>query len=186
MAHQRYRDIALSDAPMKAEQRELKDHLEACPECQLWYMALRRVDSRLFAAATVSAPAGFASRFKAKLAAAKAARQQRQAWLVLALSLAGSLLSMATLAYVTLTNVDYILAQLLKGFLTLASQLAIIGEITSAFVSLLPSPAPDLLGASMLLALAGTALALFAGLGGLWAAAVYRFANPRNPNGGSK
>ena len=134
----------------------------------------------------MAAPAGFADRFKAKLAAANAARQQRQAWLVLALSSAGSLLSLATLAYVTLTNVDSILAQMLKGFLTLASQLAVIGEISRTIVSLLPSPAPDLLGASMLIALAGTAIALFAGLGGLWAAAVYRFAYPRNRNGGSK
>ena len=186
MAHQRYRDIALSDAPLSSERRELRDHLEACAQCRRWHSALHRVETRLSATAIVAAPTGFADRFKAKLAAAKTARQQRQAWLMLALSSAGSLLSMLALAYVTVSNVDYILAQLLKGFLALASQLAVIGEITRAFISLLPYPAPDLLGASMLIVLVGTALALFASLGGLWAAAVYRFAYPRNRNGGSK
>jgi hypothetical protein len=187
MVHQQYREWALSEEPLApAQQRELQNHMQACPECHQWQLALAQVQSRFKDAAMVSAPEGFADRFRVRLAAAKAGRQRRQAWLVLGLNLFGSLVLMGLLAYATLTNLAEILAQLLKGFLSFGSQLAIMRELALGFLSFLPSPAGGLFGASLLVALAGAALALYAGLGGLWAAAVYRFAYVSNRKGGSQ
>jgi hypothetical protein len=136
-------------------------------------------------AVILSAPKGFADRFRVKLAAAKAGQQRRQAWLVLGINLFGSLAMMGLLAYATLTNLAEILAQLLKGLLSFGSQLAVMRNLALGFLNFLPSPAGSLFGVSMLIALAGAALALYAGLGGLWAAAVYRFAYTTSNKGGS-
>ena len=187
MKHQPYREWALSKASLPQEQqRELEQHLQACPECRQWHRALNHVETMLGEATMVSPPAGFADRFQAGLARQRAGRQRRQAWFVLAFSLVGSLALVGLLAYATLATLPNMLAELLKGFLSFSAQVAIFGDILGSLIGFLPSPASNLLGVSMLVALLGSAMALFAGLGGLWAAAVFRFAYPTNRMGGSK
>jgi anti-sigma factor RsiW len=187
MKHQQYREWALEGALLPPDQKdELKQHLQSCPECRQWHQALTQVDALFTGATRVQAPAGFADRFQAKLAAVKAGRQRRQAWLVLAASLGGSLALVGMMTYVTLANMPRIIGQLLKGFLNFSSQLAVAGDVIRGFMAVLPTPAADLLGLSLLVALIGSALVLFASLGGLWAAAVFRFAYPTNRTGGSK
>ena len=187
MKHQPYREWALQETSLLPEQQnELKQHLNSCPECQQWYQALGQVEALFKGASVQPAPAGFATRFKANLAAAKAGRQRRQAWLVLALTLGGSMAMVGLMGYTTLTNLPRIFGELLKGFLSLSSQIVVFGDIVRSFAAVLPSPAADLMGLSLLVAASGLAMALFAGLGGLWAAAVFRFAYPTTRTGGSQ
>lgn len=187
MKHQQYREWALNQVSLPEDQEQaLKQHLQACPECRQWQRALTQIETALGGAAAVPAPAGFAERFQVRLARQRAGRQRRQAWFVLSFSLAGSLALIGLLAYATISNLPNMLTELLKGLLNFSAQVAIFSDLASGFLGFLPSPAPSLLGVSMLLAVLGSAMALFAGLGGLWAAAVYRFAYPTNRNGGSK
>lgn len=187
MKHQQYREWALEEASLLPEQqREMRQHLQSCTECQQWQQALGQVESLFQSASSRSAPAGFANRFKANLAAEKAGRQRRLAWLVLTLTMGGSLATVGLMGYTTLTNLPLVLGELLKGFLSFSAQVAVLSKIAQGFVALLPTPAADLMGLSLLIALSGLALALFAGLGGLWAAAVFRFVYPTTRTGGSK
>lgn len=187
MKHQQYREWALTEVPLpQDQQRALQQHLQACPECRQWQRALTQIETALGGAAAVSAPSAFAGRFQARLARQRAGRQRRQAWFVLSFSLAGSLVLIGMLAYATISSLPIMLAELLKGVLNFSAQVAVVSDLAWSLLGFLPSPASSLLGASMLIALLGSAVALFAGLGGLWAAAVYRFAYPTNRIGGTK
>jgi hypothetical protein len=140
--------------------------------------------NRLQHAPVVPAPEGFGLRFMRLLADRKRRRQSRQAWLVFSLSLLGSLGTMSLLAYFQASRLAEGLANLVKGLIELSNQVSVLGDLVVRFLGLLPGPAGGIFGLSLLVATAGGMIALFAGLGMLWSAAVYRFAYPSRTLGG--
>jgi hypothetical protein len=72
MSHSNYRDLmaAALDAPLaSADRATLDEHLLACAACRAVWEALVEVDALLAHAPTVPAPAGFAARTAAQVAA---------------------------------------------------------------------------------------------------------------------
>ena len=75
--------LALDGLLDSTQMRQLHQHLEECPTCQLQWEAMNEL-SRLFYAAPMLAPApGFAARFQARLAYREERRHQAIIWALL-------------------------------------------------------------------------------------------------------
>ncbi len=187
MKHEPYRSWLLQEEPLAAEQRSaLKTHLERCEPCRQFRVAWDQVHARLTEAPEIGAPQGFSARFVARLRSARRGRSQRQVWAIFLLTLLGSLGAVALLTAALLNNMGSGFAGLLKQLLVVQSQVSVLGEFLLRALEIAPYPARDLLGVSLLVAATGAAVALYASLGALWAAAVFQFANPRLRYGGSR
>lgn len=187
MKHEPYRSWLLADEPLAAERRSaLQSHLEQCDSCRRLRAGWNQVRARLTEASELPAPVGFTDRFKARLRAEHEAGQRRQVWTLFVLTMLGSVVAMGLLLAAVVPNVGSASVGLLKEVFTLRSQVTVIGDFLLRRVEGLPIPAGDLLGVSLLVATLGAAMALYASLGALWTAAVYRFASPTSRNGGSR
>lgn len=187
MKHRPYSEWALEGGPRSAaEQQALAEHLRECDSCRELQQAWLEVRNRLQHAPLIAAPAGFGQRFMSRLSERKLSRQARHAWLIFAMSLVGSIGTMALLAYLHASRLAGGLANLVRGAVELSNQVSLLLELILHFLKLLPGPTGGIFGLSLLLAAVGGTVALFAGLGMLWTAAVYRFAYPSRVLGGRK
>ncbi len=94
MDHRRFEELLFAEEPLaEAQQAELEAHLAECEACRLLAAAWRDLAPALAgAAAEVAAPEpGFAARWQRRLAAERARRARRQAWLALLLTLGAAL-----------------------------------------------------------------------------------------------
>lgn len=187
MKHRPYSEWALADEPLSHEQqRELAEHLRECEACRELQAAWVVVHSKLQAAQPIAAPDGFKLRVMERLAGRKQRDQTRQAWLIFIISFLGSLATMGTLAYLQASRLAEGMGNLIRSLIDLSEELNTVFSLLVHFLQLLPGPTSGLVGVSLLVASAGGMVALFAGLGMLWTAAVYRFAYPSSRFGGLK
>lgn len=187
MKHELYREWMLNDGPGSEEQAsELRAHLAVCDSCRRIQRGWRGARSAIEASAPVQPAAGFVQRFELRLAAKRAAEARRQVALIFALSVIGALGSALLLLDLAWTGLADGLAEILRTYTAARETIAVgLGVLLDGVGSL--SIAPNglvLLG--LTIALLGTSAAVFTGLGGLWAAAVYRYAEPELTIGGSK
>ena len=87
MNHQPYETWLLSDEALLPEQAQaLQEHLQTCPACQRLERSWSGVE-QLFRRTGLAAPAaGFPARWQARLAEAQRQRQQRNTWIMLAVT----------------------------------------------------------------------------------------------------
>lgn len=185
MSHDPYREWIFADVtPTSEQQRQLEQHFERCHACRSLQHGWQAARAALDASAAVGAPEGFAHRFQLRLAARKAAASRRQAALTLALTALGALGSaFLLLELVTIGLVDG-LAHSLRGMLALRQAIAVTSAALGDALAALPGPSEAVILPALSVAVLGALVALFAGLGGLWVAAVYRFADPKLISGG--
>lgn len=134
----------------------------------------------------VPLPTGFGARFSIRLATERARRQRRQAWTTFGLALLGSIGLAALLVPAVLSGLPSGAGELLKGVLLVRSQVAALLAFVSALLASSPLPTGNWQGLSLLVAAAGMAMTVYASLGAIWAAAVYRFGKPTPPTGGMR
>ncbi len=99
MSHSNFRELmaASLDVPLApAERAALAEHIESCSACRAVWQALAEIDAELTAAPALAAPAGFAERAAARLAARASRRRVVGGGLILAVGAAG-LLGLAAL-----------------------------------------------------------------------------------------
>lgn len=187
MKHQPYREWMLNDGPASEEQAsELRAHLAVCEPCRRIQRGWQGARSAIKASASMGPAAGFVQRFELRLAAQRAADARRQVALIFALSVVGALGSALLLLDLASVGVVNGLAEILRTYLAARETIAValgvlldgVGGVSMAPIGLI------LLGLTT--ALLGTFATVFTGLGGLWAAAVYRYAEPDLTIGGSK
>lgn len=183
MKHQPYDAWILSDEEPTGEQaRELQQHLNECAACRRLQRAWAQVDASLRQAGQVGPVAGFVQRFELRLQAQRAARARRQVTVSLAVTIVGACLAALLYALLVAPSLgDYLAGMLRTVLLARESSLAVLAILQRALASL-PGPA----GPGLIVAMLGASLALYAGLGALWAAAVFRFAEPQVVSGGFK
>jgi hypothetical protein len=185
MRHAIYRQWILQDAPLTPdEQVELHRHLEACVDCRQLQVSWQHVEAELRSAPMVSAPPGFGARFQTSLAERRAVRASRQSWLVLVGSLATGIALLGLMIPLLLSSLPAGAARLINSFISLRIEFDVIRDLAASLLSIVPTPLSSLAGLSLTVAALGLAWAIYASMGALWAAAVYRFAIA--DNGGTK
>jgi len=187
MVHQPFSEWIVSDEPLTSAQRdELARHLADCPDCGRWQQAWAEVQLLLTRSAPVNPPLGFQARMMASLAAQRRRRHGQQAWLALGAILAGSVAMAVALIYFGAAGLAEGAGQLLKQLVVLRAAVAAGADLVGHVLAVLPPGGAELWRYSLLVALSGLALATYLGLGGLWAAAVYRFGSMQSRIGGSQ
>lgn len=183
MKHEPYNAWILSDEQPTGEQaQELQLHLNECAACRRLQRAWVQVDASLRQAGQVGPASGFVQRFELRLQAWRAARARRQVAVSLAVPIVGASLAALLYALLVAPNLgDYMAGMLRTALLARESSLAVLAILQRALASL-PGPA----GPGLIVAMLGSSLVLYAGLGALWAAAVFRFAEPQVVSGGFK
>lgn len=187
MKHQPYREWMLNDGPRSEEQAaELKEHLAECASCRSLHRSWRGVRGMFDASASVPPPTGFVQRFELRMAAQRTAEDRQQVLLIFALSVVGSLGS--ALLLLDLASVGLVdgLAESLRTFMAARETIALVLGVLFDGVDRLSIAPVGLALVGLTIAVLGMITAVFAGLGGLWAAAVYRYAEPELTIGGSK
>lgn len=187
MKHQPYRRWILGDEPLsEAESRELATHLDSCASCRNLEGAWEQVHARLKSSALIDPSPGFADRFHAYLTKKRSAAATRQVALTLAATVAGAVLSALVLGGAVTANLADDAAVLLKSTLAAFRGLEVAAEVIRTAAAELPEPSSALAGPGLMVSLAGVAAAVYAGFGGLWAAAMFRFLEPNSVLGGDK
>ncbi|MDX1600017.1 MAG: zf-HC2 domain-containing protein, partial [Anaerolineales bacterium] len=185
MKHEPYREWLLDDGRVSEEQAsELQAHLAVCDSCRRIQRGWQGARSAIEASAPVGPADGFVQRFELRLAARRAADARRQVGWIFALSVVGALGSALLLLVLTSGGVVNGLAETLRTYMAARETVAVaLGVLFDGVGGLSMVPIGVVL-LGLTIALLGTIATLFTGLGGLWAAAVYRYAEPELTIGG--
>ncbi|HEX9796649.1 MAG TPA: hypothetical protein VGA52_06620 [Anaerolineales bacterium] len=184
MKHLPFSEWIVSDEPLtEAQATELAHHLAGCPQCGRQQQAWAEVQLLLTRSTAAVAPAGFSARFVGRLAARRRVRHQRQIWVTFGAILAGSVALAIALLYAGAAGLAEGAGQLVKQLVVLRAALASVVDVIGHGVRVLPPGGVTLWRYSLLVALTGLGVATYLGLGGLWAAAVYRFASRQSRMG---
>lgn len=187
MKHQPYERWILSEEPLSdAQSRELATHLDSCASCRSLQGAWEQVQARLNGSAMVAPSSGFAGRFHSYLARKRSAAATRQVAFTLAATFTGAVVAAFVLGGVATANLADAGAELLRSTLAGYRGLEVVFEMIRTAAARLPEPAVTVAGPSLMISLAGLAAAVYAGFGGLWAAAVFRFLEPNSVVGGDQ
>ncbi len=185
MKHQPYRGWIVSEGPRSKDQsRELAAHLDSCASCRDLLKTWQQVEVRLKRSAVIGPSPGFTNRFLTYLARKRAAAATRQVAVTLAATVVGALGTALLLGGVASANLADAVADSLKSALATHRGLTVAAEVIRMAVARLPEPTSALAGPGLMISLAGLLAALYAGFGGLWAAAMFRFLEPNSAMGG--
>lgn len=119
MSHQPFENWILEPEGMTStDRRALREHVEACPQCQRLHQKWGAVSQELRARRMVTPAPGFAQRWQSGLAERRAREQRRQAWRIFGF-LSGSalffLLVIAIYLTATSTPTDWLVAIVRMG-----------------------------------------------------------------------
>jgi anti-sigma factor RsiW len=131
MSHQPIETWIFAREPLNPEQTQaLQEHLAGCSHCRELAAAWKAIEPQLSRPALAAPAPGFTNRWQTRLAEERSMLQQRQAWLVLTLSVAaaGSFLLMVV------TLVLFSFRSPLAWFLALVDRLAEVISLAAALL----------------------------------------------------
>ncbi len=182
MKPQQYERWIFESEDLSPEQRaQLEDQLDRDPDQRRLAAAWEAVESELMAAPMAAPPAGFAARWRQRLAARKLRTAQRVDWLTLGLLLGAALLTLILLGAGALGPITTP-AELGKAWTSDLVGLRRSADAVFGVAGAMLGSLPPLFQVSL-----GLTLLLTAGwISVVWLASIYRYAYQEIPNGGLK